>query len=208
MSFILRNAGFEGNHKATPCGRSAELARRHTVGPCNAGELTSLHAFLRGSHIVSRKNNELETTVSRQEATISKMAKEIAEIKKLLTTRSTNNEAPQAVPCEPTHSTSSAVAPTSAAKEPAPKRRALENLKERKLNDRVDNLEDKVDRIEKHLYGLEEYIKTTFTKMIFDKFADIEQTCQQLANAIQQITTQQYNQQQSWPLQQQQQQQQ
>lgn len=155
-----------------------------------------------------RKNSELETTVSRQEATISKMAKEIAEIKKLLTTRSTNNEAPQAVPCEPTPSTSSAVAPTSAAKEPAPKRRALENLKERKLNDRVDNLEDKADRIEKHLYGLEEYIKTTFTKMIFDKFADIEQTCQQLANAIQQITTQQYNQQQSWPLQQQQQQQQ
>lgn len=55
MSFILRNAGFEGNHKATPCGRSAELARRHTVGPCNAGGLNSLHAFLRGSHIVSRK---------------------------------------------------------------------------------------------------------------------------------------------------------
>lgn len=186
---------------------SNATATTKTVGRNNSKtkEDEAMRVLKEANEELRRKNNELETTVIRQEATISKMAKEIAEIKKLLTTRSTNNETPQVVPCEPTPSNSSAVPPTSAAKEPAPKRRAIENLKERKLNDRVDNLEDKVDRIEKHLNGLEDYIKTTFTKMIFDKFADVEQTYQQLANAIQQITTQQYNQQQSWPLHQQQQ---
>ncbi|XP_072142945.1 uncharacterized protein [Dermacentor andersoni] len=130
-----------------------------------------------------RKNNELETKVSWQEATISKMANEIMEIKKLLTTRSTNNETPQAVSCEPTPSISSALPSTSAEKEPAPKRRAIENLKERKLNDRVDNLKDKVDQIEEHLDGLEDYIKTTFTTMINDsKKVVLQQHITQVAN--------------------------
>ncbi|XP_070392943.1 uncharacterized protein [Dermacentor albipictus] len=60
---------------------------------------------------------------------------------------------------------------------PAPKRRAIENLKERRLSDRVDNLEDR-------LTHFEEYIRMTFTNTITDRFIAIEQTCQQLTTTV------------------------
>lgn len=69
---------------------------------------------------------------------------------------------------------------------PAPKRRAIENLKERRLSDRVDNLEVKLDRFE-------EYIRTTFTKTITDRFIAIEQTCQLFGATIQNLVTQTFS---------------
>ncbi|KAH9375374.1 hypothetical protein HPB48_006534 [Haemaphysalis longicornis] len=62
---------------------------------------------------------------------------------------------------------------------PGAKRRAIENIKERKLSERIDNPEDKLDRMEKRLDNVEEYVRTTCTKSKDDRFTSMESTCQQ-----------------------------
>ncbi|XP_050038266.1 uncharacterized protein [Dermacentor andersoni] len=155
-------------------------------------ESEAMKALREANQALRKKNTELE-------ATVNKLSKEMAEIKKMMTVQLHEQQAqplsPQPQQMAMTEDEPEvAVNPrteNAASAGPAPKRRAIENLKERRLSDRVDNLEDR-------LTHFEEYIRTTFTKTITDRFIAIEQTCQQFTTTVQNLATQMANFQQTW----------
>lgn len=135
-------------------------------------------------------NEMLRTRNTELEATIKRINEEMAEIKRLVAEQQQQRKP---APEEMTEDEPDVeVDPrTTRAAGPAPKRRATENIKERRLSERIDNLEDRFNRFE-------EYIRTTFTKTLTDRFVAIEQTCQQLATTVQNMAVQVSNLQQAW----------
>lgn len=118
--------------------------------------------------------------------------------------------------------------PRAAAAGPAPKRWAIDNLKECKLSERMDNLKHRLERMEKRLDNflrvslndvhqvdrppvhrtqrlrlddittLKDYGRTTFKKSIDDRFTALKRTFQQLATTVQKLVMQLANFQQAW----------
>ncbi|XP_050028408.2 uncharacterized protein [Dermacentor andersoni] len=167
-----------------------KMAEQRVQQQLASGEFPPL--MTEANEALRKKNTELE-------ATVNKLSKEMAEIKRMMTVQLQQQQAPPLSP-QPQQMAMTedepevAVNPrteNAASAGPAPKRRAIENLKERRLCDRVDNLEDR-------LTHFEEYIRTTFTKTITDRFIAIEQTCQQFTTTAQNLATQMANFQQTW----------